>query len=117
MDAASSLVPIQTKGSRPALFCVHPVDGAVHCFEALAKHLDAEQPVYALRAQGLEAGEQPFTTVAEMATAYLELVRSVQPRGPYHLVGYSFGSAVVVEMARLLQQDGDEVGLLAVLDL
>ena len=32
----------------------------------------------------------------------LQEVRSVQPQGPYHLCGYSYGACVAIEMCRQL---------------
>jgi thioesterase domain-containing protein len=51
-----------------------------------------------------------------MAARYLAAVREAQPRGPYRLLGWSFGGLVAFEMARRLRQEGEEVALLALLD-
>lgn len=51
-----------------------------------------------------------------MADGYLEAIREVQPDGPYHLLGWSFGGLVAHAMATRLQEEGEEVALLAVLD-
>jgi thioesterase domain-containing protein len=51
-----------------------------------------------------------------MASDYLRLVREVQPSGPYHLLGWSFGGLVAQAIAIELQKAGQEVGLLALLD-
>ncbi|CAN8007396.1 unnamed protein product, partial [Ixodes pacificus] len=40
----------------------------------------------------------------------------VQPEGPYHIVGYSFGATVAFEMAVQLQGAGAPVGSLVLLD-
>ncbi|CAN7947736.1 unnamed protein product, partial [Ixodes pacificus] len=40
----------------------------------------------------------------------------VQPQGPYHIVGYSFGATVAFEMAVQLQGAGAPVGSLVLLD-
>ncbi|MFH4082186.1 thioesterase domain-containing protein, partial [Acinetobacter baumannii] len=43
-------------------------------------------------------------------------IRAVQPEGPYHLVGWSFGGQAAHAVATLLQDKGEEVALLAVMD-
>ena len=47
-----------------------------------------------------------------MSAHYLDELRTVQPRGPYYLAGYCFGSIVAFDMAQRLVQDGEAVGLL-----
>jgi len=52
-------------------------------------------------------------TVEQMAENYLAAIRKVQPEGPYFLGGYCFGGLVAFEIARILQQRGEHVALLA----
>jgi thioesterase domain-containing protein len=51
-----------------------------------------------------------------MAATYLEHVRNVQGSGPYRLGGWSLGGIVAFEMARRLQEKGESVDLLALID-
>lgn len=51
-----------------------------------------------------------------MARDYVEQIRTVQPTGPYHLLGWSFGGTVVHAMAVELQRQGEEVAFLTILD-
>ena len=51
-----------------------------------------------------------------MASDYLEQIRRIQPNGPYHLLGWSFGGYVAHSMAAQLEQQGEKVALLALLD-
>jgi len=51
-----------------------------------------------------------------MAAHYVAELRQVQPTGPYHLGGWSFGGLAVFEMACQLAGQGEEVALLAVID-
>lgn len=112
----SSVVPLQTGGSRPPIFIISGLGGNVVRFRDLALHLGPDQPVYALQPPGLD-GKRPFlTSVEEMASHYIQEIRPIQPEGPYCLAGYSFGGLVTFEMARQLSTQGAEVGLLALLD-
>ncbi len=54
--------------------------------------------------------------MSEHAAATLEEIRRLQPSGPYCFGGYSFGGQIALEMARLLLEDGESVGLLALID-
>jgi myxalamid-type polyketide synthase MxaB len=51
-----------------------------------------------------------------MADVYIESMRSVQPGGPYYLVGWSAGGIVAMEVARRLIDDGREVAWLSWID-
>ena len=55
-------------------------------------------------------------TVVTMAERSCLAIRVLQPRGPYYLVGYSFGGLVAIEVARLLRASGEEVALLGMID-
>ena len=45
----------------------------------------------------------------------LQLAKTIQPKGPYHLVGYSFGAVVAIEMARQLIAE-NTLGSITLLD-
>ena len=114
-SAPDPLVPLQPDGSRPPLFLVHPVGGAVTHYLTLARMLGDDRPVHAIEDPELH-GIAPADSLAERAGRYLELVRRVQPHGPYHLGGWSLGGAVAVEMAGQLMDAGEEVAVVLALD-
>src|SRR5690606_19625686 len=55
-------------------------------------------------------------SLEEMAARCLAEIRSVQPFGPYHLVGWSLGGLLAHAVAVALQEAGEEVAVLALLD-
>jgi thioesterase domain-containing protein len=112
----SSLVPIQPAGTRPPFFCIHGAGGNVLNYRWLAQYLGTDQPVYGLQSQGLDGRTLGPQQIEEMAAHYLTEIRSVQPRGPYHLGGGSFGGVVAFEMARQLEAQGEVVALVALFD-
>ncbi|OLF09836.1 hypothetical protein BLA60_18910 [Actinophytocola xinjiangensis] len=112
-DLPATILPLHTEGSRPPLFCVHPVAGLSTSYATLAEYLGPDQPVYGLTARG--PGELP-ASLREMARDYLAAIRAVAPTGPYHLFGWSFGGYVAHEIATLLQAAGERVALLALAD-
>jgi amino acid adenylation domain-containing protein len=112
----SSLVSLQSGGSCPPFFCVHPIDSEVFLYLALANHVGSDQPFYGLRAQGLDGLSEPHRSLEAAALDYIREIKQLQPRGPYYLGGYSMGATIALEMAHQLQARGDEVGLLACFD-
>ena len=85
-------------------------------FNALAKNLDNNQPVYGLQAKGLNGIDEPFGTVEDMAAHYIDAIKKVNPIGPYALAGYSFGGIIAYEMARQMTDQNKKVTMLAMLD-
>ncbi|HMJ67009.1 MAG TPA: HAD-IIIC family phosphatase, partial [Candidatus Binatia bacterium] len=101
--SSTSIVPIQTAGSKPPLILVHGAGGGILWgYANLATHLGQDQPVYAIEPR-LAAAGQTSLTVEQMAAQYLADLRSFQAKGPYYLGGYCFGGYVAYEMARLLR--------------
>ncbi|MBZ4423289.1 non-ribosomal peptide synthetase, partial [Myxococcus sp. RHSTA-1-4] len=112
----SPLVPLTTGGSRRPFFCVHPVSGNVLPYLELARALGPEQPFYAFQSPGIEGERAPLETVEALAARYVEELRTVQPSGPYRLGGWSLGGVVAFEMARQLEQRGERVEQLVLID-
>lgn len=106
--ADSPLAPIQPNGSKPALFLCE----GVGIYYPLIPYLGADQPVYGLVTDIVAE----FPNVKDLASHYLRVLVKVQPEGPYHLGGISFGGLVAFEIAQQLHIMGREVGVLALMD-
>ncbi|MGH2367259.1 MAG: thioesterase domain-containing protein, partial [Chloroflexota bacterium] len=114
--AWSPLVPVQPQGSRPPFFCVTPILGTAFPYYKLAHLLADEQPFFALQPPALDRRQPAIASMAAMAAYYLEAIRTLQPSGPYSIGGWSFGAHVAYEMARQLQERGEAVRLVALID-
>lgn len=114
--AVSSIVPIQPQGSKPPLFGIHVMGRGFEFYRPLSNHLGDDQPLYGLTSQMLDAEEMPPNDVKALATHYIQNLQTLQPGGPYRLVGISFGGVVAFEMAQQLHAQGQTVSLLGVLD-
>lgn len=115
-DSFSPVLPLRTTGRRTPLFCLHPALGIGWCYGRLAGQLPADLPVYALQARGLLGQEPPAGTLEEMIDEYCAHIRTVQPEGPYQLIGWSMGGLLAHRVATRLQSQGQQVALLAVVD-
>jgi thioesterase domain-containing protein/NAD(P)-dependent dehydrogenase (short-subunit alcohol dehydrogenase family)/acyl carrier protein len=112
----SPLVPIQPRGTRPPLYVISGLGGNVIKFHSLAFHLGEGQPIYGLLPRGLDGKNTFHTRIQDVAADYVAAIRSRQPEGPYHLVGYSFGGIVAFEVAQQIAAQGGRVGLLGMFD-
>lgn len=111
-----TLLPIRTSGDAKPLFCIHPVLGVSWSFTTLAPHLPPQHPIYGLQDISLLQSEPRPHSLDALVQAYLDRIRSVQPTGPYHLIGWSMGGLIAHGLAARLRADGETVALLALLD-
>ncbi len=114
-DVLGVLLPIREQGDEPPVFCIHPAGGVSWCYMPMARFAPSEIPLYGLQARGLDGGGFA-ASLPEMADDYVEQIRSVQPTGPYRLLGWSFGAFVAHEVAVRLQAAGEDVPVLIILD-
>ncbi|XP_034666101.1 fatty acid synthase [Drosophila subobscura] len=82
----------------PAVFFLAPIEGFTIAVEALASSLTC--PAY-----GLQCTEQvPLDSIEACAAYYLGQIQRLQPRGPYNIVGYSYGCLLAHAIGVALEQ-------------
>jgi acyl-CoA synthetase (AMP-forming)/AMP-acid ligase II/acyl carrier protein len=111
-----SLVPFQTRGERPPFFMVHPHSGRSIVIGHIAPHLHLAQPYYGFTARGMDGRGLPHRSIKQMAAAYIQAIRALQPEGPYLLGGFCAGGIVAYEMAQQLTAAGACVAQLVMID-
>jgi amino acid adenylation domain-containing protein len=113
-------VLLSRRADRPALFMVL----GVHLYRELARALEGRYAVYGVFA-GSEVESLDHTartplagtpSVSALARQYIALIRRVQPVGPYRIGGMSFGGIVAYEVAQQLEDDGEQVESLLLID-
>jgi thioesterase domain-containing protein/acyl carrier protein len=103
-------------GCEPPVFIAHGLGGSVIDFYQVIKSLETQSAIFGLQAKGIDGIDEPLNRIEDMARFSLDAVRELQPHGPYFLVGFSLGGLVMLEMAQQLVDQGEKVGLLAMLD-
>jgi acetoacetyl-CoA synthetase len=110
-----SFVQLKSGEKKSPIFILPGVGGRAS-FSDLAKNMQTERAIYGLQAKGVDGRAQPLERIEDMADFYLSELRGLQPRGPYFLIGYSFGGLLALEMAQRLLAGGDAMALLAMMD-
>jgi thioesterase domain-containing protein len=95
---------------------VHVLNGELLKYRDLLKRLEIDNPVYGLQAVGLDGRVAPHSTVEDMAKAYVDELRTVQPEGPYMLGGLCFAGVLAYEISRQLTDLGEETALLMLIE-
>lgn len=109
-----AIVPIKPGGRKPPLFVVSGHGGDVFCLIALARHLDADQPVLGVQPPGLD-GSEPLHSIEALARYQIEQIRLYRPNGPYLLAGHCAGGTLAFEIAQQLTAAGQQVALVALI--
>lgn len=115
-DLHKSVVLLKKGGTKPPIFFVHDGEGETLLYRNLALSLHPDHPVYGIQPCSCEGFPILHTRLDEMATYYMEQICSVQPEGPYFLGGLCIGGFLAFEIARKLQQRGQSVEMIALID-
>ena len=111
----TNLVPMQTAINTSSVFCLPGILGSVMYLYPLASSLGQCQRFYGLQTPGLDGLSTP-ETVEDLAKYHIQALQQLQSTEPYQLMGHSAGGVVAFEMARQLEQQGETVALLVILD-
>lgn len=116
----SSVLPgvmrIRAGGGQLALFLVHDGLGETLLYRNLAFKLDGGHSIYGLEPERREDGQYRHADIVEMAAGQVERVRAIQPNGPYLVAGLCAGGVIAFEMARQLEDAGETVAFVGIID-
>ncbi|MBC8999815.1 non-ribosomal peptide synthase/polyketide synthase [Pseudomonas sp. N40(2020)] len=105
----------EVKGVAP-LFCIHAGFGTVFDYEPLARRLGGRRQVLAIQSRMLLDPAFNDVSLQDMASNYVAQIREKQPHGPYHLLGWSLGGTLAMLMAAQLEQAGQTVKFVGLVD-
>ena len=111
----SSVLPIKPQGSKPPLFFVNSMSYA----KKISRLISPEQPFYCVNIFGntkFFANKNSQLSLENIAAKFIADMQTIQPQGPYLLVGYCADSFLVFEMAQQLTNQGEKVELVAFID-
>ena len=111
-----SLVTIQSEGDGAPLFVIAPAGGVIFPYFHLSHLMGNDRPIYGLQDPVVVTKEEPFSTIEQYVEYYRGVVETVQPEGPYHVLGWSMGGSIAYELARAWDAEGKDVGLVGLVD-
>jgi len=115
MSNRKDMVVLIKKGIEPILFCVHPISGSSTIYRHMKKAIP--NSIYGINAQGVQLESSPMQNVTEMAASYIEIMRDLQPTGPYNVCGYSMGGLIAYEIAcQLLSEYNEQTEFVGLID-
>ena len=111
-QAADIVVPLRARGALAPIFALPGAGGGALSLQQLSHALGATQPFYCLEALGLDGRHPAMESIEEIAAFNIAAMKTVQPAGPYRLLGYSNGGVVAFEMTRQLLEGGEGASLI-----
>jgi len=96
------------------VFWFHGGVGTVSGYRVIARKI--QRPFYGIQPRGWVGNRAPLNGIQAMAAYYSHIILSVQPKGPYDLGGYSLGGRLAYEVTRQLQELGETVNTIVMVD-
>ncbi|MEL6160846.1 MAG: amino acid adenylation domain-containing protein [Cyanobacteria bacterium J06554_11] len=117
LDENSPLVLLkQGSPAQTPLFLIHDADGDVSLYGNLAAQLRGDRTVYALKPRSAPGVPMISSRIETICADFREQIQLVQPHGPYILGGLCIGGRLAFEIALQLQEQGEVVALVAMID-
>lgn len=98
------------------IFVVHAAGGHVYSYRHMVDHMLNDRPVIGLQSPFIIMSLEDLPDMAALAEYLLKHIKEIQPSGPYHLLGSSFGGALSFAIAEKLLDQGDEIAFLGMID-
>lgn len=98
------------------IFLIHGADGTIIPLRHLVAHLHGHFAVYSFQAPGLDGSSDMPRSVEAYAERYARAADQVVGSAKIVLIGWSFGGAIAVEMARIWSEQGLLVEATVLLD-
>jgi len=99
------------------LICINPGSGFAWQYTGFPQYLDINCPVIGLQSPRPDGAVSISSNMEQAVEHYFDLLRQVQPKGPYRMVGYSFGGSVALGLATKLIAAGEKVEYIGLVDV
>ncbi|MCE0540781.1 amino acid adenylation domain-containing protein [Kineosporia rhizophila] len=114
--SSAILVPLREPTQNRVLFCIHEYNGFASIYSRLLPGVPAEWGVYGLQDPVHGGSDVVIDDFEHLTALYVDAVQSVQPSGPYDILGWSYGGHIAFGVVQELIRRGEEVATLTVVD-
>ncbi|WP_054750037.1 type I polyketide synthase [Ruminiclostridium josui] len=96
------------------IFWIHGALGGVEAYKLIGENI--ERPFFGIQARGWMTNHTPLHGIYAMASYYTHIIQTIQPEGPYDIGGFCMGGILAYEITRQLQELGQTVSTLVMID-
>ncbi len=109
---------LEPQSTAPSFYCVHPISGAgATDYIDLATEMGQGVRFFGIQAPKTLMKNADYSDLLKsIASHYADAIATFQPNGQIHIGGWSAGTLVALETARLLKAKGREVSTLVIID-
>ncbi|MFS4447861.1 thioesterase domain-containing protein, partial [Maribacter sp. 2307UL18-2] len=117
IDLGRNRLVVQISGisTNNNMFMVHDGSGDIQAYTQLASGLKGYN-CWGLRSDSISFFGPVNMVIRDLAASHLRKIKSIQPNGPYTILGWSIGGILAYEIARQIESTGDVVDKLFMLD-
>ncbi|XP_028397228.1 non-reducing polyketide synthase cla3-like [Dendronephthya gigantea] len=119
VDNPEKVIPLYTSESVfVKVFMVHGSPKSALALASFAQGFQKQAKIalYGIGVDDTSIEKSDYGTVLTLARRYVDLIRKIQPSGPFYLAGYSFGGMVAYEMASELKRNNETVAMVCMVD-
>ncbi|MDG9672159.1 amino acid adenylation domain-containing protein [Hahella sp. CR1] len=109
------ILPLRSGRGAP-LFCIHQASGFAWQYSALTRYLPAHMPLVGLQSPRPDGAIAVSGNIEDACEHHLHNLLSIQPKGPYHIMGYSLGGTIAQGLAAMLSARGEKIAFLGLID-
>ncbi|MBZ9886026.1 alpha/beta fold hydrolase [Mesorhizobium sp. CA10] len=114
--ALQLIVRVSGSAGHEPIAMIHGISGSALFANRFGKRLKEKYAVMAVRGMGLEPGETPYSSVAEISANYFDGLTSATGRHPHVVGGICFGGLLAIEVGRLTYDATGERPALLLID-
>lgn len=113
--SVKDVVLLKKSNTDKNIFMIHAGSGEANAYINIALGIE-DYSCYGINFEQLNNNTPYNISIEEIAKKYIEKIKQVQPNSPYYLMGWCIGGTIAFEIARQLEQNGDEVKFLMLLN-